>query len=131
MPSRIAMITFLDDGPPSPVDPGYGRPGWGPVDPGFGVRPPVDPGYGHPGFSPGHPSQGLPGGGHISTGPVYPPGHPSQGLPVVPVYPSHELPAAPVDPAWGYSPHLGWFIVYCKGGANAGQLPSETPEPKV
>jgi hypothetical protein len=121
MPSRVAMITWLDS---DPVDPGYGRPGFSPVDPGYG-RPawgPVDPGYGH--------GAGL----HPSTGPVYPPGHPSAGLPVAPVYPSHGLPGEggePVDPAWGYSPHLGWFVVYCKGGTKPDNALPETPEPKV
>ena len=44
--------------PGGPVDPGYGRPGWSPVDPGWGNRPPVDPGYGRPGWSPVDPGWG-------------------------------------------------------------------------
>ena len=37
--------------PLPPVDPGYGRPAWGPTDPGFGNRPPIDPGYWPPDLS--------------------------------------------------------------------------------
>lgn len=149
MPTRIAMITYLDDGP---VDPGYGQGAppahisgglpWAPVRPDAGL--PWGPGHpsggfpiaGHPGggpvYPPGHPSAGFPIAGHPGGGPVYPPGHPSAGLPIAPVYPSGGLPGEggePVDPAWGYSPLFGWFIVYCAGGKPSNELP-ETPSPK-
>jgi hypothetical protein len=58
------------------------------------VQGPVDPGFGRPGFGFGgeRPDQGLPGGG----------GHPDQGLPGGGGHPSHGLPGSgPVDPGFG------------------------------
>jgi hypothetical protein len=94
-----------------------------PLDPGFGVTPPIDPGYGigtlpHPGhglpggghistgpiYGGGHPSQGLPGGGHISTGPIYGGGHPGNkppGRPVLPPSPDNGLPPGRPPYMWG------------------------------
>jgi hypothetical protein len=57
--SKMALITFFENG--DPVDPSYGVPGVG------GGRPdnslPARPNY---------PSNTLPGGGHITTLPVFP-----------------------------------------------------------
>lgn len=133
MESKLALITFLDDGR-HPVDPGFGRPGGGgPVDPGWGVRPPVDPGYGHPGggghpWLPGHlggprPDQGLPGGGNYpTTGPVPtpPPVTPDNTLPDTAPPPTISLPIVlPPDPVVDderlfelkYSVRYGWVLV--------------------
>jgi hypothetical protein len=141
MPSRLALITFVDA---DPVDPGYGvgAPGhpshglpWGPGHPSQGLP-----------WGPGHPSQGLPWGpGHVGGGPVYPPGHPSAGLPIAPGHPGNALPpppghvgvwppvddaGKPVDPEWGYSPHFGWILIYCKAGGKVDNTLPATPEPK-
>jgi hypothetical protein len=76
--------------PSHPIAPG----GPGMVDPGWGYRPPVDPGYGRPIFGP-HPGHGLPGA------PVYPshglpgqPPYPSQG----PGFPTHPIVLPPSTP---------------------------------
>lgn len=83
----FAMITLMDDGSFSPVDPGFGnRPGG------------ADPGYDRPIHHPGHPDHGLPsqpghpgnrppgsgGGDHIGNQLPWAPGHPDAGLPVPP-----------------------------------------------
>lgn len=108
MPSKLVMLSWndSDDGP-----------FFGHVDnslPSNPVYPSTGPIYGG-----GHPSHGLPGGGHISTLPVFPfdptlpsnelPGHPSTG-PIMPgmkfivkwlcgsgliLVPDNELPATP------------------------------------
>jgi hypothetical protein len=60
---------------------------------------PVDPGYGHPGFAPGHPDAGLPWApGHPGNALPGAPGHPSGGFPVGPGHPSGGFPIAPVRP---------------------------------
>ena len=86
-----AMFAFVIPLDGTPVDPGYGRPGYGGGHPDQGL-----PGYGHPdqglpGY--GHPDQGLPGGGgHPGN---RPPGswggRPDQGLPIAPVRPSQPI----------------------------------------
>lgn len=58
MNSRLAVISFMDNGP---VDPGYGVPGFGGGYPSQGLP-----------ISPGHPGNALPGGGHIALLPVFP-----------------------------------------------------------
>jgi len=83
-----AMFAFVIPLDGTPVDPGYGRPG-------YGGRPDQGlPGYGHPdqglpGY--GHPDQGLPGYGHPDQGLPGQSGHPSQGLPIAPVRPSQPI----------------------------------------
>lgn len=96
---KLAMITFLDERG-RPIDPGYGRPGFG----GGGGQ---YPDQGLPGGG-GYPDQGLPGGG----------GYPDQGLPGGGGRPSHPIagggrpphtwppqkpsfPPGPTDPEWG------------------------------
>ena len=97
MNSRVALITFLDGGGgnyPDNALPGIPS---GPVDPGFGVRPPVDPGYGRPGYGGGYPSHGLPSSpGHPSTG--FPPNYPTTGPVFPPVGPDNTLPDTGVPP---------------------------------
>ena len=75
MHSKIALITFFEDS----------------ALPGFGGGIPAQP---------GHPDHSLPGGGHISTGPVYPPGHPSAGLPISPGHPANRPPNVPPNVVW-------------------------------
>jgi len=79
MPSRLAVISFLDE-PGSPVYPGNALPGA-----------PAYPSHGLPGA--GRPDQSLPGGGHIWL-PVYgfDPTRPDAGLPPAPGRPGNELP---------------------------------------
>jgi hypothetical protein len=57
--SRLAMITFLSG--PDAVDPGYGQ---GAPSPGYPTTGPI--------YGGGHPGNALPGGGHITTLPVFP-----------------------------------------------------------
>ena len=113
--------------PNGPVDPGYGRPGWSPADPGYGI-----------GTFP-HPGHGLPGGGHISTGPIYGGGHPGNkppGRPVLPPSVDNTPPTAPVhpwtpghwdiiDPGWGKPPLIAFFPI------DPGFGIPETPPPVV
>lgn len=114
----------------APVDPGYGRPGWSPADPGYGVGSGL------------HPSHGLPGGGHISTGPIYGGGHPGNkppGRPIIPVHPGQRPPmgGAPphpwtpgdwdiIDPGWGKPPVIGFFPVDPGWGMPEGSAPDNT-----
>jgi len=100
----------------TPVDRPGGRPGGGPVDPGYGVDEGPDPGWGWGGSE--HPDQGLPGGGwgggrpgHLPARPGRPvdPGwgwgggeRPGHGLPRPPhVWPKPPGGGLPVDPDWG------------------------------
>jgi hypothetical protein len=121
MNSRVALITFLDGG----LHPDNALPGQGlnPVDPGFGVRPPVDPGYGRPGYGGGYPSHGLPGSGNYpSHQPVFPPVGPDNTLPEGGEEPVVSLPIIlpeggnkPVRPETRfelkYSVRFGWVLV--------------------
>ena len=78
-----AMFAFVIPLDGTPVDPGYGRPG-------FGGRPD----QGLPGY--GHPDQGLPGYGHPDQGlPGY--GHPGNALPIAPVRPDQPIVLPPIE----------------------------------
>ena len=86
--------------PGGPVDPGYGRPDWGPGHP--GNRPPgswvgpTDPGFGWGGGE--HPGNRPPGSGNYPTGgPIYGGGHPSGG-PIVPPQGGTEVPEDEYQP---------------------------------
>jgi hypothetical protein len=99
------------------ISPVGGRPGGGPVDPGYGVDEGVDPGWGYPG-APGHPDQGLPGGRppHVgnrppgSWGPEYPSTGPVRpGRPIDPGYEwgGWEHPSNRPPGSWGGRPDQG------------------------
>lgn len=92
MPGKWCYISWTD-GESGPVDPGFGNVGGG-------NYPTTGPIYGG-----GHPGHALPGGGHISTLPVFPF---DPTLPVDPGYgqggverPSNELPSGPPEHASG------------------------------
>jgi hypothetical protein len=90
----FAMITLLEDGGFSPVDPGFGnRPGG------------ADPGYDRPIHHPGHPDHGLPSGGHIGNQLPWAPGHPDAGLPVPP-----GINAPPVPPNLAQQVVVLWHL---------------------
>jgi hypothetical protein len=129
----LAYIIWIK-GPSSPVDPGYGRPGWSPVDPGYGVgRPP------HIGGGPIMPPV------YPTTGPIYGGGYPSHGLPS-PGYPSGQPVPPGSPPVAGQLPTAppGWVFVFVPGycwtwaqlpappsGENKPVEPTEpVPEPK-
>lgn len=80
---RLALITFVDAG--GPVDPGYGRPGYGGGYPDQGL----------PGF-PGRPDNSLPGYGRPDNS-LPGGGYPSHGLPGLPPF-VVQLPVFPWDP---------------------------------
>jgi hypothetical protein len=112
---RQFSLVWQDDF--SPVDPIFGRPGggWSPTDPDYGVGSGL------------HPGNALPGGGHVSGGPIYGGGHPGNkppGRPIVPPHPGNRPPngGAPphpwtpghwdiIDPGWGLPPLLGFIPV--------------------
>ena len=56
-----------------PVDPGYGRPGWGPTDPGFGQGGRPHPGNRPPGSGSGHIDNSLPEGEDVEISNELPP----------------------------------------------------------
>lgn len=111
---RLAWIHYLDEGS-SPVDPGYGMPG-------YGGRPDNSlPGSG------GHPGNALPPPGYIATLPVYPfdPTRPDAGLP--PPQPGIDNSLPSVRPGMKFIAkwvQCGGLILVPDHG-----LP-ETPEPK-
>jgi hypothetical protein len=115
-------------GPEGPIDPGYGRPGWGgPADPGWGVRPPIDPGYGRPDWgAPFPPDEGHIWGAlirwlmrpHVDNDPSKPPGRPvlpphvDNGLPPNGGRPPHPWRPGhwePIDPGYGKPPLWGFI----------------------
>jgi hypothetical protein len=98
-----------------PVDPGYGRPGWSPVDPGFGHGfVPVDPGYGQ-----GHPRPDRPGNAlpvppptGVVTPPIVLPERPhlpaGAGV-VVPLPEGVNVPTPTTPQAPGTKPYILWY----------------------
>lgn len=137
MHSRIALITFLDQGE---VDPGFGIPGIG-GHPGHAL-----PGHGHadqglPGH--GHPDQGLPGHGHPGNRPPNVPPNVTWP-PQMPNRPSNELPPElsgnrptnpinlpegsqlPTDAAFVavYTVNKGWSSAVIKAPPTAGTPPT-------
>ena len=108
MHSKLAMITFMDNGP---------------VDPGFGVPNPGRPDNSLPGY--GHIDNSLPGGGHITTLPVFP-FDPT-------VRPDNELPSGgypsgqPIVPGRKFI--VKWLACYGLILVPDNELP-QTPEPK-
>jgi len=138
----LALITPIGN---SAVDPGYGRPDWGPVDPGYGNRPPVDPGYGRPGWSPVDPGYGRPGWSPVDPGYGVGGGfRPDNSLPGGGAYPSHPIyypegggdastkpPGAEnLPPIIVWIPGMGWIRVLPGVPARPTPAPDPMPEPK-
>lgn len=128
MPFRrtLALVNAWIPGPGEPTNP--------PVDPGYGVEAPVDPSYGRPDWG-GRPDNSLPGGGHVSGGPIKPPGRPilppsvDNGLPPSGAHPWLPGHWEPIDPGYGKPPIWGWMPVdpgFGVGGGGGSTLP-ESP----
>lgn len=136
MPKTVfAMITLMEDGGFSPVDPGFGnRPGG------------ADPGYDRPIHHPGHPDHGLPSrpdhiggrppgsaGGRPDNSLPWSPGNPDQSLPVPPGINPPPVPpnlAQQVVVLWHLPGQTQWHGKVMDPSLVAGMPLPATPEPK-